>query len=107
MQAIDDEDELAIVDQLPEFVSNKLFCEFLFAEFLHTFVDTFKIYKPNSSKLMTWEDQNYRNFMLGILQSLEPRHEYKGTILFEELQEISEIIFISKGNIDIGYELNK
>jgi len=45
--------------------------------------------------------------MMEVLTNLEPRHELKGKVLFEELEEISEIIFISKGCIDIGYEINK
>ena len=56
---------------------------------------------------MTWEDSSYREFMLAILSHLEPRFEKKGTVLFEELQEISEVIFIGKGTIDIGYEINR
>ena len=38
---------------------------------------------------------------------MEPRREFAGTILFEELEEVNEVIFISKGNVDIGYEINK
>ena len=45
--------------------------------------------------------------MLEILTHLEPRFEAKGTVLFEELEEISEVIFVSKGLVDIGYEINK
>ena len=42
-----------------------------------------------------------------ILTHLEPRHELKGSILFEELEEVNEVIFVSRGNVDIGYEINK
>lgn len=45
--------------------------------------------------------------MLQLLQNLEPRHEEPYTILFEELEEIREVIFIEKGECDIGYEINK
>ena len=45
--------------------------------------------------------------MIQMLQSLEPRYEKRGTILFEELEEISEILFINKGMVDVGYEINK
>lgn len=45
--------------------------------------------------------------MLDILMSLQPRQEFAGTVLFEELQEINEILFISKGICDVGFEINK
>ena len=45
--------------------------------------------------------------MLAILQNLEPRYEKRGSIIFNELAEVSEILFISKGNIDIGYSINR
>ena len=50
---------------------------------------------------------NYRDFMISLLQGLEPRFEEKGSLLFDELQEISEIVFIIRGKVDVGYELNK
>jgi CRP-like cAMP-binding protein len=95
--------------QLPEFVQNKIYCEFLFSSFLSNFRETFKIMKNVNGResQMTWEDSSYREFMLAILSHLEPRFEKKGTVLFEELQEISEVIFIGKGTIDIGYEINR
>ena len=45
--------------------------------------------------------------MLQLLQYLEPRQEDAGTILFQELDEINEVIFIETGECDIGYEINK
>ena len=44
-QAIDDEEEMAILEQLPEEVQNKIYTNFLFKEFLHIFQDTFTICK--------------------------------------------------------------
>lgn len=45
--------------------------------------------------------------MIQILMSLEPRFETAGTTILEELQEINEIIFISKGKVAVGFEINK
>lgn len=47
-QAIDDPYELALMDQIPIETQNKLYCEFLFSEFLSAFRDLFKIPKPDS-----------------------------------------------------------
>ena len=45
--------------------------------------------------------------MIQILSNLEPRHEKRGDILYEELEEIQEIFFVQTGTIDIGYEINR
>uniref|UniRef100_A0A7S3J0T5 Uncharacterized protein n=1 Tax=Strombidium inclinatum TaxID=197538 RepID=A0A7S3J0T5_9SPIT len=39
--------------------------------------------------------------------NLEPRHEKAGSILFEELEEVNEVLFISRGQCDVGFEVNK
>lgn len=42
-----------------------------------------------------------------ILTNLEPRLEKSQSILIEELDEVNEIFYVIKGQVDIGYELNK
>ena len=44
-----------------------------------------------------WEDAPYRSFMLAIIKKLEPRKENEKTLLFEELDEFSEVIFFMTG----------
>jgi len=55
----------------------------------------------------TWQDIPYREFMMQVLRSLEPRFYKKKTIMVDELDEMLEIIFIDKGKTMIGYEINK
>ena len=45
--------------------------------------------------------------MMMFLQKLEPRFEPKYTILMDELDESNEVIFICRGAVVIGYEINK
>jgi len=45
--------------------------------------------------------------MHGVVKNLETFTCPKGTILHNELDEIGEIIFVSKGKIGLGYEINK
>jgi hypothetical protein len=45
--------------------------------------------------------------MIKIMTYLEPRIEKAGSVLFEELDEINEVIFIMMGTIEIGFEINK
>ena len=52
-------------------------------------------------------DNPYREFIIKILTSLEPRFEKRGTTLISELDEYGEITFIEKGKIGIGFEINK
>jgi len=45
--------------------------------------------------------------MISFLRLLVPRHYREGEIIYEELQEISEITFVEKGSYYIGYEINR
>jgi hypothetical protein len=45
--------------------------------------------------------------MFEIFKNLEPRYEEAGTIIFEELQSIDDILFISRGTLDVGFEINR
>ena len=42
-----------------------------------------------------------------LLTKLEPRYESKHTVIIDEFDEFNEIIFVYKGTIVIGYEINK
>ena len=53
------------------------------------------------------EDQYYAKFIIRILRSLEPKIETEESIIFEELNEMNEIIFILCGIIDPGFQINK
>lgn len=72
-----------MLEELPEFVQNKIYQFFLFSHFLSKFRDTFKIPKPGSSNIVDitkkkyydWDDTEYRDFMMQILTNLEPRLE--------------------------------
>lgn len=44
---------------------------------------------------------------MDVLRNLEPRFESAGTTIINELDEFGEIIFIQKGIILLGYEINK
>ena len=39
--------------------------------------------------------------------SLEPRLELKHEIIIDELDEVGEITFVTKGQVVVGYEINK
>lgn len=45
--------------------------------------------------------------MTEIMRKLEPRFENTKSILFNELDEFTEILFFTTGQIEIGFELNR
>jgi hypothetical protein len=45
--------------------------------------------------------------MYQLIQYLEPFREKGKTVLKEELDEFNEIMFVNKGKVMIGYEINK
>jgi hypothetical protein len=45
--------------------------------------------------------------MEALLYQLEPRREEKGVVIFDELDEVNEAIFMEKGWIDVGFEINR
>ena len=45
--------------------------------------------------------------MIFVISHLEPFEEKKHTILAHELDEFNEIMFVDKGKVVVGYEINK
>ena len=45
--------------------------------------------------------------MIDILKNLEPRIFALREVIYVELDEVNEILFIEQGEYDIGYEVNK
>jgi len=112
--AIDDDDEKDKLTQLPVHVQDKLMTNYLFAEFLNIFTDFFKVSKGKAMlgankirSFYTWNDEIYRDFMINLLLNLEPYMENKNVQIIKELEEFSQIIFIQKGKVAVGFEINR
>jgi hypothetical protein len=45
--------------------------------------------------------------MLKVLQNLEPRFEKAKNFIYEELDEINEVVFIREGTVDVGFKINR
>ena len=45
--------------------------------------------------------------MVDLMMKMEPRYEQKGTIVFSELEEVTEVVFFINGSFDIGFEMNE
>ena len=100
--------------KLPAEKVNSLILSYLFKGFIWTFSDFFRIEKDfkltatvGKKNFFTWNDDEYRDFMIYVISNLEPFEELKHTILANELYEFNEILFVNKGKVVIGYEINK
>lgn len=45
--------------------------------------------------------------MMSLLSVLEPRKEEKNVIMSNELDEVNEVVFFTKGEYDVGFEINR
>ena len=91
---------LEIFTQLTENVQEDLYCTFLFKDFLRAFRRTFVFPNwdnKNLNSFYTWKDAAYRNFMMELMYALEPREEEAHVLLFNELEEVNEVLFFVKG----------
>ena len=44
--------------------------------------------------VFNWEDSQYSEFMIRYLRALEPRYYEQGEYIFEEGEEVDELIFV-------------
>lgn len=96
--------------QLPGDVQVEIYNKYLFERFLCSFAKVFtfpRLNCPHRYAFYTWTDQGYRAFMLQILQNLECRHEDRFVVLYNELDEMNEVLFFETGTFEIGYEINR
>lgn len=96
------------MNELPQQIKRQIFKDYLFDEFIYMFKDHFKFYKVEFSKRIEigWSDNNYQQFMLKLLQSLEPRSYPPHSFLFELDEEVNEQVYIHGGSITVGFQFN-
>lgn len=51
------------------------------------------------SKFYTWSDRHWSGFMVSIMSRLEPRKFLKGEIIFKDMEEVDDIIFVLHGEV--------
>ena len=99
-QAIVSDADVDNFEQLPHHVQNQLYRDFLFVDFCSEFMVNIPNLKstlniPGGINVMfTWDDQNYRDFMINLMRYLQPRMASSGTIIFRTVEEVEEIFFI-------------
>ena len=109
-QALCKDEDLDILTQMPEHIQDQIYYKYLFISFINDFSRYFTFEKKFSKikyNYYGWNDQVYRDFMVALLRALEPRKVMAGKILFNELDEFTEILYFNKGQVDIGFEINR
>ena len=61
---------------------------------------------PRQYSFYTFSDQVYSDFMMNVMQNLEPIQLKKKTQIFDELEEVQLIYFFMKGTYEIGFSIN-
>ena len=54
-----------------------------------------------------WDMLIYKEFMMTILNLLEPRLRSKESIVYQTVEDVEEMYFIMKGSVNIGFEFNR
>lgn len=74
--AIQDQQDIDLLEQLPNHIQDKLLSYFLFKGFLNKFQGYFRIVNSIKPGIMnsyyTWNDEPYCEFMACLLRNLEP-----------------------------------
>ena len=88
------------MEELPKHIRGEIYREFVFVNFLYMFRIHFKFTKEsknpesnskqNPLETYTWEDNIYQQFMIKILESLEPRFYELKELIFKEGEEVNE-----------------
>ena len=105
-QPLEDPANMQYFLMIPVKVRTQLMRDYYFGHFLEVFKTTFIIENPQG-QIYTWKDDEYIEFMMQFLRDLDPRHELANSLIFDELDDINEVLFIQKGVVEIGYQLNK
>mgnify|MGYP002630702022 CR=1 FL=1 len=103
------EQDLDMLQQLPQEVQVRIFTDFLFMKFLSKYKKFFvfpNLQSKNRHSYYNWQNQDYQNFMVFFLRILEPIQLKKGMILIKEMDQVNMTYFLMDGQIDVGYEVN-
>lgn len=84
----------------------------MFNNFLFQFKTYFLLVQDNPlnlrlrSKYYSWDDSQWSSYMMDIMRNLEPRHFTVGETIYDDMEEVEEIIFVVSGFYTVGYTVN-
>ena len=101
--AIKSDTDVRFMRELPNHIQTDIYRKFLFSDFIYLFKIHFRmqkeiVHRSERQDLETnvygWEDTQYSQFMIWMLQSLEPRFYSAQEYIFEEDDEVNEQIYV-------------
>ena len=95
-----------IVQQIPTYLFDMLYLDFLYKDFLRVYSSVLNFPKEHKNSRYTWNDKQYRSYMLQLMHSLEPVRYSKDKVIYEELEAFNEVTFFMKGKFKIGFTLD-
>jgi hypothetical protein len=103
---------MRFMKELPKHIRRDIYKDFLFKDFMYLFKSHFlRLVREDSNgrperAFWGWEDNAFQQFMIKLLQSLEPRFYHKKQYIFDQGEEVNEQIYITSGSYSIGFHLN-
>ena len=101
------EDYDTITEQLNSDLISRLYYECLLGNFLKSYDKIFALPKQRKHSRYTWADEVYCNMIMDLTKRLEPIRYKSNTVLFDELNEFTQVIFPMTGSYKIGFSINK
>ena len=56
--------------------------------------------------MLTWADSYYEKFMINVFQVLTPIRYEQGEIIYAELDDCDQVLFLLSGKYEMGYTIN-
>jgi len=56
--------------------------------------------------MISYQDDNYLDFMLNLFKSLNPVNYHAGELIYSELDDVDMVLFVMKGGYRAGYVIN-
>ena len=77
----------------------------MFKNFLYLFKNYFQMIREEQvtnkrqSKYYGWNDVHWSSFMVAMMQRLEPRQFLPAEIIYHDMEEVNEIMFVQTGDV--------
>lgn len=94
------------MEQLPKSVQHDIKFQFLYKHFFLRFRNFFRIKNMAQNRYYCMADEHYVDFIQSLVNFMEPRSYFKGITVNDEGVEVLEILFLNKGQIAVGFEVN-
>lgn len=95
-----------IVKELPEWVLQNIYINYLYRNFIYQFQLLFR-YRNKQNKIVSCNFHNlkFREEVMFMLMNLRPRCYKVGELIQDQFSEVFEVLYIMRGKVGVGYRL--